>query len=172
MLKNWIRPQKPERDELKARLKAAQDKLETQQMQLKDKKLPVLVLIEGWGAAGKGSAIGQIIKHIDPRFFKVFSMTTPTEEERRKPFLTRYFEKIPEAGKFTFLDSGWMDEITKQRLNGALDDEGYAQRVDSIRRFERQLTDNGYLVLKFFFQISEKEQAKRIGNLMDEKDTA
>ena len=143
MLKNWIRPQKPQREELRARLKAAGEKLEVQQMRLKDKKLPVLVLIEGWGAAGKGSAIGQIIKHIDPRFFKVFSMAAPTEDERRKPFLTRYFEKIPEAGKFTFLDSGWMDEITKERLNGVLTDQSYAQRVDSVKRFERQLTDNG-----------------------------
>ena len=172
VLKNWVKPQRPEKEELKSRLKAAQEKLAAQQMLLKDKKLPVLVLIEGWGAAGKGSAIGQIIRRIDPRFFKVFSMATPTEEERRKPFLARHFEKIPEAGKFTFLDSGWMDEITKERLNGVLDDQEYAQRVDSVRRFERQLTDNGYLVLKFFFHISKKEQAARIAGLTGDKDTA
>lgn len=172
MLKNWIRPAKPAKDELKNRLKAAQAKLETQQMLLKDKKLPVLVLIEGWGAAGKGSIIGQIIKHIDPRFFKVFSMNAPTQEERRKPFLTRFFEKIPEAGKFTLLDSGWMDEVTKERLHGVLTDEMYAQRVDSVKRFERQLTDNGYLVLKFFFHISQKEQSQRISALVEHKDTA
>ena len=58
MLKNWNHPEKPEKEELKQRLDAAKEKLETQQMLLKDKKLPVLVLIEGWGAAGKGSAIG------------------------------------------------------------------------------------------------------------------
>ena len=127
----------------------------------------------GWGAAGKGSAIGQIIKNIDPRFFKVFSMpSTPTEEERRRPFLYRFFEKIPEAGKFTFLDSGWMDQIMKERLDGKLDDKAYAQRVDSVKRFERGLTDNGYLVLKFFFHISKKEQESRIEALLSEKDTA
>ena len=164
MLKNWNHPEKPEKEELKQRLDAAKEKLETQQMLLKDKKLPVLVLIEGWGAAGKGSAIGQIIRNIDPRFFKVFSMpSTPTEEERRKPFLYRFFEKIPEAGKFTFLDSGWMDQIMKERLDGRLDDKEYTQRVDSVKRFERGLTDNGYLVLKFFFHISQKEQKERIG---------
>ena len=122
---------------------------------------------------GKGSAIGQIIKNIDPRFFKVFSMpSTPTEEERRRPFLYRFFEKIPEAGKFTFLDSGWMDQIMKERLDGKLDDKAYAQRVDSVKRFERGLTDNGYLVLKFFFHISKKEQESRIEALLSEKDTA
>ena len=172
MLKNWARPEKPEGEELKQRLKAAEEKLSQQQMKLKEKRLPVLVLIEGWGAAGKGSAIGQIIKNIDPRFFKVFSMpSTPTEEERRRPFLYRFFEKIPEAGKFTFLDSGWMDQIMKERLDGKLDDKAYAQRVDSVKRFERGLTDNGYLVLKFFFHISKKEQENRIEALLSEKDT-
>ena len=173
MLKNWARPEKPEGEELKQRLKAAEEKLSQQQMKLKEKRLPVLVLIEGWGAAGKGSAIGQIIKNIDPRFFKVFSMpSTPTEEERRRPFLYRFFEKIPEAGKFTFLDSGWMDQIMKERLDDKLDDKAYAQRVDSVKRFERGLTDNGYLVLKFFFHISKKEQESRIDALLSEKDTA
>ena len=173
MLKNWARPEKPEGEELKQRLKAAEEKLSQQQMKLKEKRLPVLVLIEGWGAAGKGSAIGQIIRNIDPRFFKVFSMpSTPTEEERRRPFLYRFFEKIPEAGKFTFLDSGWMDQIMKERLDGKLDDKAYAQRVDSVKRFERGLTDNGYLVLKFFFHISKKEQESRIEALLSEKDTA
>ena len=173
MLKNWARPEKPEGEELKQRLKAAEEKLSQQQMKLKEKRLPVLVLIEGWGAAGKGSAIGQIIKNIDPRFFKVVSMpSTPTEEERRRPFLYRFFEKIPEAGKFTFLDSGWMDQIMKERLDGKLDDKAYAQRVDSVKRFERGLTDNGYLVLKFFFHISKKEQENRIEALLSEKDTA
>ncbi len=173
MLKNWIRPEKPDSEELKQRLKVAEEKLATQQMKLKEKKLPVLVLIEGWGAAGKGSAIGQIIRNIDPRFFKVFSMpSTPTAEELRKPFLYRFFEKIPEAGKFTFLDSGWMDQIMKERLHGQLDDKAYAQRVDSVKRFERSLTDNGYLVLKFFFHISKKEQEHRIDALRADKDTA
>ena len=172
MLKNWNRPEKPEAKELKTRLDAAKEKLSQLQMRLKDHKLPVLVLVEGWGAAGKGSAIGQIIKNIDPRFFKVFSMSAPTEEERRKPFLYRYFEKIPETGKFTFLDSGWMDETVKACLHDGLNGEAYASRIDSIKRFERQLTDNGYLVLKFFFHISEKEQECRITALLGTKDTA
>ena len=173
MLKNWNRPEKPGKEEMKQRLDAVKEKLATQQMLLKEKKLPVLVLIEGWGAAGKGSVIGQIIRNIDPRFFKVFSMpSTPTEEESRKPFLYRFFEKIPEAGKFTFLDSGWMDQTIKELEADQLDSKAYAQRVDSIKRFERSLTDNGYLVLKFFFHISQKEQKERIEGLLSSKDTS
>lgn len=171
MLKNMNFPEKPEEDELKARLKAARDKLACQQMQLKEHKVPVLVLVEGWGTAGKGSIIGQMIQNIDPRFFKVASMDQPTEEEKRKPFLCRYFAKIPEAGKLMFLDSGWMDEVTRMCVQGEMDQKTYEQRIDSIRRFERQLTDNGYLVMKFFCHISEKEQKKRIEGLLSDIDT-
>lgn len=172
MLKNWVRPEKPDAEEMKARINAAREELSQLQIRLKEKKLPVLVLIEGWGAAGKGSGIAAIIRNMDPRFFKVFSMSAPTEEELRKPFLYRYFEKIPEAGKFTFLDSGWMDETVTERLEGKLEGDDYDARMDSIKRFERQLTDNGYLVLKFFFHISRKEQKERIENLLSKKDTA
>ena len=156
---------------MKARLKAAREKLAGQQTLIKEHKLPVLVLVEGWGTAGKGSVIGQMIRNIDPRFFKVAPMDQPTEEEKRKPFLCRYFTKIPEAGKFMFLDSGWMDEVTRNRVHGEMDQKTYEQRIDSIRRFERQLTDNGYLVMKFFCHISEKEQKKRIEDLVEEIDT-
>ena len=171
MLKNVIFPERPGEEELKARLKAAREKLAGHQTLIKEHKLPVLVLVEGWGTAGKGSVIGQMIRNIDPRFFKVAPMDQPTEEEKRKPFLCRYFTKIPEAGKFMFLDSGWMDEVTRNRVHGEMDQKTYEQRIDSIRRFERQLTDNGYLVMKFFCHISEKEQKKRIEDLVEEIDT-
>lgn len=171
MLREWKEPDRPEEEELRARLAAAREKLAGQQMQVKERKVPVLVLVEGWGTAGKGFLIGQTIQNIDPRFFKVASMDEPTEEERRKPFLCRHFVKIPEAGKFMFLDSGWMDEVVKGRLREHMTDEEYATRIESIRRFERQLTDNGYLVMKFFLHISKKEQAKRIEQLSGEKDT-
>ena len=81
MLKQWIPAVKPEKEELEKRLNAAQEELGRLQMQIKEHKLPVLVLIERWRAAGKGSTIGGIIKNIDPRFFKVASMSAPTEEE-------------------------------------------------------------------------------------------
>ena len=172
MLENWIRPQRPEEAELEERLKAANEKLSRQQMMIKERGLPVLVLFEGWGTAGKGSVLGKVIRNIDPRFFKVAAMEVPTPEERRKPFLYRYFVKIPEAGKFMFLDSGWMDEVTGEYLDGTLKEKEYKKKIESVRRFERQLTDNGYLVMKFFFHISQKEQKKRIDALKSDKNTS
>lgn len=171
MLKNWNKPQRPEENELEERLIEARGRLFAQQSRIKEHKLPVLILMEGWGAAGKGSVLAKVIKNIDPRFFKVATMDKPTEEEKRKPFLYRYFVRIPEAGKFMFLDGGWMDEITKDRLHEKSNEIQYKERIGSIRRFERQLTDNGYLVLKFFFHISEKEQKKRLDGLREDKNT-
>ena len=125
MLENWISPQRPEDDELKARLDAARMRLSALQMKIKEHGLPVLVLFEGWGTAGKGSVLGKVIKNIDPRFFKVESMEKKTEEEERRPFLYRHFAKIPEAGKFVFLDSGWMEQTGIDVLSGDLEGDLY-----------------------------------------------
>ena len=172
MLKDWNKPEQPGEEELEERLQAARAKLSVQQMQIKEHKLPVLVLFEGWGTAGKGSVLGKIIKEIDPRFFKVATMDAPTEEEKRKPFLYRYFVKIPEAGKFCFLDSGWMEEVTRSCLHGEMKEKQYKERIGSVKRFERQLTDNGYLVMKFFFHISQGAQKKRLKGLQKNETTS
>ncbi len=171
MLKNAYLNEKPEKEMLKQRLKEQEDLLFVNQNKIKDNKLPVVVLVEGWGTAGKGTLIGNVINNIDPRFYKVATFDMPTDQEKRKPFLCRYFEALPEAGKFRFYNTGWMNEIVMGRLDGSMSDPLYEKRIASIRRFERQLTDNGYLVLKFFMHISEEEQKKRIDNLKSDIDT-
>ncbi len=172
MLRSWTPEEIPPKDELKERLSKSKNRLYDLQMKIKEHKLPVLVLFEGWSAAGKGSMIGKIIKNIDPRFFKVATMSAPTEEETRRPFLYRYMKEIPEEGKFAFLDSGWMEQTAKDVLKGDLSSEDYEKRIESIRRFERQLTDNGYLVLKFFMEIDKEEQKTRMQKLLDKPDTS
>ena len=171
MLKTWNPPEIPEKEEISLRLDKARGKLYELQMKIKEHKVPVLVLFEGWSSAGKGSMIGKVIRNIDPRFFKVATMSAPTEDERRRPFLYRYMRQIPEQGKFTFLDSGWMEETTKAVLEDGLSGEDYEKRIDSIKRFERQLTDNGYLVVKYFMHIDRDEQAKRMKGLLSGEDT-
>lgn len=171
MLTNWNPAHMPEKEELKTRLSDARNQLYDLQMKIKEHKVPVLVLFEGWGTAGKGSTIGKVIRNIDPRFFKVVTMSEPTAEEQRYPFMYRYFKHIPEQGKFTFLDSGWMEQICRECLEEKNDEKEYGSRIESIRRFERQLTDNGYLVLKFFMHIDQEEQKKREERLLEHKDT-
>ena len=82
MLKDWNRLEQPSKEEMEQRLKKARARLEQQQILMKEKKLPVLVLLEGWGAAGKGSVLGKIIKNIDPRFFKVAGLWMSRQKKK------------------------------------------------------------------------------------------
>lgn len=172
MLKNYeIRRYQISDEEVAALARQKREDLARQQQVIKERKLPVFVLIEGWGAAGKGTLIGNLIKDLDPRFFQVVKMNEPTAEEARWPFLRRYMEKIPEEGKFAFLDSGWLSELAAQVAEKALDDAVIEERLRQIRVFERQLKDNGYLVVKLFLQIPLEEQAARVDKLVSHKDT-
>ncbi len=171
MLTDFVKGEKPEAEEIEARIDAARSKLARQQIQIKEKKLPVLVILDGWGAAGKGSVLGRVIKELDPRFFRTETLAQPTQDEVRRPFLYRYFVRIPEAGKISFFDSSWMDETTKSYLLDEYSEKEYANHIRSIKRFERQLSDNGYLLVKLFFDISEKEQKKRLEALREDSST-
>ncbi len=138
---------------------------------LKDKGLPVIVLFEGWGAAGKGSLISDMILTLDPRSYKVFSTVSPTAEERRRPWLWRHWCRIPERGRIAVFDRSWYPETSIERIEGNLSEAQAKRRLESVNRFERQLTDDGYLVIKFFLHISQKEQKKRLKKLSESKET-
>ncbi len=98
MLKEFVKAEVPEEDVLKEKLKEERLRLGAFQMKIKEAGLPVMVLFEGWNAAGKGAVIGKVIRNIDPRFFKVATMDRqPSSEEKFYPFLYRYIKEIPEA---------------------------------------------------------------------------
>lgn len=160
MLKEFEPVQKPEHAVSDRTLDQYREKLTAQQLSLKEKKLPVILLIEGWGSAGKGSLIGRLIRYLDPRFFKVCTRSVPSDEELRKPFLWHYMKDIPQAGKIVIFDSGWIEETVRAVENGDLEKKALPERLESIRIFERQLTENGYLVIKLFLHISKEEQRK------------
>ena len=155
----------------KQRTAQALTRLSSQQLPVREKKLPVIVLIEGWSAAGKGSLISKLIRDLDPRFYNVISFDRATDTESRHPWLWRYFTQIPEYGKLEFLDSGWVEQTMRDLVSGKLDRIQFQKRIESIQRFERQLCDDGYLVVRFFLHISRKEQKKRINRLLENKDT-
>ena len=172
MLKDFAKASKPDKIEIKQRTDEEQARLAANQMRIKEAKVPVMVIFEGWGSAGKGSVLSRVIKDMDPRFFQVSTLDAePTEDARRYPFLWRYMVEIPEEGQFKFYDTFWMEEVTHNRVKGELDADTYDQRIDSINMSERQLVDNGYLVMKFFFHISQKEQKKRLTELQASKNT-
>ena len=162
----------PDRSRLKELIKAEREKLSSCQMQLKAAKKPVMVIFEGWGASGKGMLIGRVIRNLDPRFYAVSTMdAAPSEDEKRRPFLYRYLKELPEEGKFKFFDTCWMEEVTNALLIGEGSEETFKARIKEINTIERQLTDNGYILLKFFLHIDKKEQDKRLNALKKDPDT-
>ena len=171
MLKDFEKSKPEEKDVLNEEIKALRARLIGQQQLIREKKLPVLVLIEGWAAAGKGSLIKEIISEIDPRFYNVVSPAVIPEGEMRYPFLYPYATAIPENGKLIFLDSGWMEAVVRKKLRLEISGKEYKRRVRAVNEFERQLRDGGYLVLKLFLHIGEGEQEERLESLCENADT-
>ncbi len=160
------------KEQQKKEVKRLSERMEQLQLQVKENRLPVIVLVEGWGTSGKGGRIAKMISQMDPRFFRVVSTNAPTAEERARPFLYRHIKQIPENGQFLFLDSGWMDQTIREEQAGQLEGDALQKRMEQINIFERQLFDNGYLLVKLFLHISRKEQRQRIEQLQQDPDTA
>ena len=171
MLKDFEKSKPEEKEALNEEIKALRARLISQQQLLREAKLPVLVLLEGWAAAGKGSLIKEIISEIDPRFYNVVSPAVIPENESRYPFLYPYAAAIPENGKLIFLDSGWMESTVRKSLRLEISKDEYKRRVRSVNEFERQLRDGGYLLLKIFLHIDEEEQFERLNALSENADT-
>ena len=171
MLKDFERSKPEDKDSLNKEIKALREKMISRLKLMRERKLPVLVLLEGWAAAGKGSLIKELISEIDPRFYNVVSPAVVPESESRYPFLYPYACAIPENGKIMFLDSGWMENVVRKYIRREITREEYKRRIRAINEFERQLRDGGYIVLKLFLHIEQKEQLGRLEALYGSMET-
>ena len=108
MLKEFKKPKPEEKAEVKKEIKALRERLLMQQQLIKEQKLPILILVEGWAAAGKGSLINELISEIDPRFYNVTSPVIVPETEERYPFLYPFAKAIPETARScSWIPAGW-----------------------------------------------------------------
>ncbi len=171
MLKDFERNKPEDKESLNSEIKALREKMISRLQLMRERKLPVLVLLEGWAAAGKGSLIKELISEIDPRFYNVVSPAVVPESENRYPFLYPYACAIPENGKIMFLDSGWMENVARKYVRREITREEYKRRIRSINEFERQLRDGGYIVLKLFLHIDREEQLERLEALYGSVET-
>ncbi|MFU0832736.1 MAG: Polyphosphate:AMP phosphotransferase [Oscillospiraceae bacterium] len=159
------------KQEYKSLAKELRRQLSALQQQVLKQKLPVIILFEGWGVSGKGDLISDLILNFDPRWCKVHSITNPTQLEKRKPVLWRYWNFIPKAGDLSVLDRSWYLDVSTARLEENVSTEELTRRLNSINTLERQLTDAGYLIIKFFVHISKKEQKERFQALAKNRNT-
>lgn len=151
--------------------KSLQQNLSKLQLQMKEKDLPVIIAFEGWGASGKGSLIADVIKMLDPRFFNVYSTLPATPEDKRYPLMKRFWANIPAKGKMAIMDRSWYQELAIAKLEEGISEEEYDRRIESVNTFERQLTDDGYLIIKLFLHISRHEQKRRFIKLREDNST-
>jgi polyphosphate:AMP phosphotransferase len=125
----------------------------------------VIIVFEGWDAAGKGSTISRLLQPLDPRGFKVHTILPPNEEERFHPPMWRYWTRLPARGTIAVFDRSWYREVLDDRIDRELSAEECQAVDERIRTFERQLADDGAVIIKVFLHISKKEQANRFKKL-------
>ena len=124
--------------------------------------LPVLMVFEGWDGAGKGDSIARLVESMDPRGFKVRTPRGPSEDEALRPMLWRYWRRMPGRGDTTIFDRSWYHDLTVARLDGEIDRSRWERAVRDVKDFERQLTDDGTVIVKFWLHVSKKEIRRRI----------
>lgn len=172
MLEKVDLSKKLSKEEYKEKMSQLENKIGQLQRECKALKIPIMIVFEGFGAAGKGLQIGKLIQSMDPRGFRVFPIKNETEEERMHPFLWRFWTKTPEKGRIAIYDGSWYRRVLIDRFEKRTKEKELPEAFHSINSFEEQLTDDGTLIIKLFLDISKKEQKKRFEKLQKNKETA
>lgn len=134
--------------------------------------IPIMIVFEGWDAAGKGTLINRLIQAFDPRGCVVHSISAPNQEEQLRPFLWRFWIKTPPKGRIAVFDRSWYGRVLVERVDKLVKKSAWKRAYEEITAFERQLVDDGVLIIKFFLHISKKVQKKRFEQLEQSSSTA
>jgi polyphosphate:AMP phosphotransferase len=121
----------------------------------------IVFAFEGWDAAGKGGAIRRLTSAIDPRDYRVISVAKPTPEEKHAHYLWRFWRDIPPHGRMAVFDRSWYGRVLVERLEGFCRRDEWKRAFEEINDFERELTDHGAIVLKYWLHVSHAEQLRR-----------
>ena len=124
-------------------------------------KRPVILVFEGWDAAGKGGAIKRITEKLDPRGYVVYPIAAPQGEDKTRHYLYRFWRRLPERGQIAIFDRSWYGRVLVERVEGFARDEEWRRAYKEIDSFERQLGDFGAILGKFWIHISQEEQLRR-----------
>lgn len=125
------------------------------------KGVGVVAAFEGWDAAGKGGTIRRLVQSMSAPLYRVIPIAAPTADERAYHYLWRFWRQIPPRGRFVVFDRTWYGRVLVERVEGFATQEQWSRAYDEINDFERQLTDDRMVVLKFWLHISKDEQLRR-----------
>lgn len=141
------------------------DKFQLRLLQLErrivDGPSPVLIAFEGWDSAGKGAAIKRLTERLDPRGYKVYPIAAPDALEKSYHYLRRFWLRLPRRGEIAIFDRTWYGRVLVERIEGFAGKPEWKRAFREINEFERMLTDDGVVLLKFWLHISKGEQLKR-----------
>ena len=159
--------------EYKQKMQMLELKLSTLQQAIRAEEIPVIIVLEGWSAAGKGKLIGKLAYILDPRNFKVHTMARVGEESYMRPMLWSYWTKTPEKGNIAIFDKSWHRAGFPLGLNRwKMSKSAKSGFFYDVNAFEKQLIDDGTVVVKLFLHIERDEQQKRFLELEESDDTS
>jgi polyphosphate:AMP phosphotransferase len=146
--------------------------LEAQVDLQENRKIPVVVLISGQDGAGKGETINVLYEWMDPRFISTLAFSMPSDEERERPPMWRYWRSLPPKGRIGIFAGSWYSDPIRQRILNEVSLKELDAQADQINRFEAMLVNEGALVLKFWFHLTKEGQVKRLKALEKDPRTA
>jgi polyphosphate:AMP phosphotransferase len=143
------------------RLLQQQGRLHLLQRRAQTEGRSIILVFEGWDAAGKGGAIRRVTSALDPRSYRVVPMAAPTDEERARHYLWRFWRHLSRAGRVTIFDRSWYGRVLVERVGGFASEAEWNRAYAEIEDFEEQLTDFGIILVKYWLHITKEEQEKR-----------
>lgn len=149
------------KDQYRDQLEPLQMELYDLQILARDRAVPIVVVYEGWDAAGKGGNIRRLTERLDPRFFAVHAISKPTVEELAHHYLWRFWTRLPARGEMVIFDRSWYGRVLVERVEGFASEAEWGRAYDEINHFEQLLTADGAIILKFWLHISSDEQLHR-----------
>jgi polyphosphate kinase 2 len=149
-------------------LRKLQEKLCMLQAWVKQEGLRVVVVFEGRDAAGKGGTIKALTERVSPRVFRLIALPAPSDREKSQIYMQRYFPHFPAAGEIVIFDRSWYNRAGVEHVMGFCSDKQYERFLAVCPQFEKQLVDNGVILIKFWLEVSNKEQERRFKARIDD----
>ena len=138
-----------------------QKRLKELHNELYRKKIPVIIAYEGWDAAGKGGNIKRITEALDPRGYEVHPIASPEPHEKSRHYLWRFWNRLPKTGHVAIFDRTWYGRVMVERLEGFCSKNDWQRAYVEINEFEKELSDWGAIIVKFWVQIDKDTQLAR-----------
>ncbi len=147
--------------EYKKRLGHLQSRLYGLRRRAREEGTSMVLLFEGWDAAGKGGAIRRVVRALDARFYRVIAVGAPNDEERAHHYLWRFWRHVPRAGRVTVFDRSWYGRVLVERIEGFAMEAQWMRAYAEINDFEAELVGHGVVLQKFWIHITPEEQESR-----------